>query len=178
MPKPAFKTVAFTPDFYYHLTASDEEIDQLGHVSNMIYLRWVQHAAAAHSESVGLDIAAFKKMRKMFVVREHQITYLQPAFANEKITCVSWLESYRGASAIRKTRIVRDRDEAELARAITRWVLVDIESGRPRRIPKAIVDVYRRSPITTADEIAAKKMGAESDDSYVLPPIFPDAHTQ
>ena len=117
-------------------------------------------------------------MQMMFVVREHQITYLLPAFSGEAITCVSWLESHRGASAIRKTRIIRDRDNAELARAVTRWVLVDIESGRPRRISQAIVDAYRKSPITTADEIASGNNDTDSKESFVLPPIFPDAHTQ
>jgi acyl-CoA thioester hydrolase len=178
MPKPPFKTTAICPEFRYHLAAGDEDIDQLGHVSNMIYLRWVQHAAAAHSGAVGLDISAFKKLGKMFVVREHQITYLQPTFVGEKITLVSWLESQRGASSIRKTRIIRDRDEAELARAVTRWVLVEMESGRPCRIPQSFLDAYRDGTITSADEVVKNKDESQDKGAFELPPIFPDANLQ
>lgn len=178
MPKPAFKTTMISPEFFYHLTASDDDIDQLGHVSNMIYLRWVQHAAAAHSSAVGLDIAAFKKLGLIFLVREHQITYLQPTFAGDKITVVSWLESCKGASSIRKTRIIRDKDQAELARAATRWVLIDSETGRPKRIPKEFLEAYQNGEVTTAKETATQEKAEERDGQFRLPPIFPDANLQ
>ena len=176
MPKPAFKTTMISPEFHYHLTAADEDIDQLGHVSNMIYLRWVQHAAAAHSGAVGLDIAAFKKMGLIFLVREHQITYLQPTFAGDKITVVSWLESAKGATSIRKTRIIRDKDQAELARVATRWVLIDSQTGRPKRIPKDFLEAYQNGQVTTAEETSKQTKADSEDGQFRLPPIFPDAN--
>ena len=43
---------------YRHLVeVRPEDIDELGHAGNLVYLRWVLEAALAHSTAVGLDQA-------------------------------------------------------------------------------------------------------------------------
>mgnify|MGYP006200763065 CR=1 FL=1 len=41
------------PVFEMRFTAAPEHIDELGHVSNVVYVRWIQDVAKAHSRAVG-----------------------------------------------------------------------------------------------------------------------------
>ena len=124
------------------IVASSADVDELGHVSNVAFVRWVQEVAKAHSETVGWDVDAYRRLGAVFVVRRHEIDYLAPAFEGDRITIVTWIESWSAATSIRCTRVVRDSDQRELARAATTWALVSVESGRPRRIPREIVDAF------------------------------------
>ena len=118
-------------EFHLDIVAAKEDIDELGHVSNVAYVRWVQEAARAHSEASGFGMAEYQKLGAVWVVRRHDIEYLLPAFAGDAIRLTTWVESWNAASAERRTRIVRGGEE--LARATTLWVLV--ANGRPKRIP-------------------------------------------
>ena len=126
---------AVSPKFQHRLVAKDSDIDALGHVSNIVYLAWVQDAATAHSEAVGWDIERYKTLGVVFVVRKHEITYYAPVYAGDKIVCDTWVSGWRGASSPRRTEIVRESDGAKIASCTTLWALIDIESGRPRRLP-------------------------------------------
>jgi acyl-CoA thioester hydrolase len=120
------------------LTAQAADIDELGHVSNITYVRWVQDVATQHSAAVGLDLAAYQRLGGVFVVRRHEIDYLVPALVNDGIALLTHVESWKGASSVRKTRIVREVDGVELARACSTWAYVSIATGRPTRIPEDI----------------------------------------
>lgn len=126
--------------------AEAADVDELGHVSNIAYVRWVQDVAMQHSAAVGLDLAAYQRLGGVFVVRRHEIDYLVPALAGDSITLFTHVESWRGAASERKTRIVRDRDGVELARACTRWAYVSLTSGRPVRIRIEIQRAFGFAP--------------------------------
>ena len=120
------------------VVALPEDIDGLGHVSNISYVRWVQDVATQHSATVGLDLEAYERLGGVFVVRRHEIDYLVPALVDDRIELLTHVESWRGAASERKTRIVRQRDGVDLARAHTRWAYVSLANGRPTRIPAEI----------------------------------------
>jgi acyl-CoA thioester hydrolase len=126
------------PDFRMCLRVRPEDIDDLGHVSNIVYLRWIQDVASAHSTAVGWTREAYQQAGCIFVVRRHEIEYLASALPGDQIELVTWIEDWALATSARMTRILRARDRRELARATTSWVLIDANSGRPRRIPPEI----------------------------------------
>jgi acyl-CoA thioester hydrolase len=127
------------------VTAAPDDVDMLGHVSNLVFVRWVQEAAAAHSGAAGWDLEAYKRLGTVFVVRRHEIDYLAPAFAGDRVALATWVESWEAASSIRRTSITRAHDGRELARAATTWVFVSLDSGRPRRIPPEVRDAFART---------------------------------
>jgi acyl-CoA thioester hydrolase len=130
---------------YRHLVeVRPADIDELGHASNLVYLRWVLEAALAHSTSRGLDQAAYLSRREVWVVRSHEIHYLRPALVGERLEVETRVASMAAANSIRRTRIVRASDGAELCRATTDWAFLDLDRGRPRRIPP---DIRSRFPI-------------------------------
>ena len=114
------------------------DIDELGHASNLVYLRWVQEAALAHSTAVGLDQAAYLSRGEVWVVRRHEVEYLRPALVGERLAVETRVASMSAASSVRRTSILRVSDGAPLCRASTDWVFVDLQRGRPRRIPEDI----------------------------------------
>lgn len=79
----------------------------------------------------------------MFVVRRHEVEYLRPAYEGDRLVLRTWVADWKGASSWRETRVVRERDQQEVVRARTLWAFVDASSGRPKRIPQAIVDSFK-----------------------------------
>jgi acyl-CoA thioester hydrolase len=125
-------------------TASVDDVDELGHISNVAYVRWLQDVAWHHSLAIGWDLAHYRRAGGVFVVRRHDITYVQPAYAGDEIDARTLVESWRGATCVRRTRVVRASDGVELAHASTLWVLVDPDTGRPKRIAGEIRDALIR----------------------------------
>ena|SRR5438105_4472056 len=124
---------------YRHLVeVRREDIDELGHASNLVYLRWVLEAALAHSTALGLDQRAYLERGEVWVVRAHQIEYVRPALVGESLAVETRVASMSAASSIRRTRIIRLSDRALLSHASTDWVFVDVARGRPRRIPEDV----------------------------------------
>ena len=69
--------------FEYHHQVTADEIDRVGHVNNIEYLRWLQNAAIAHSAAQGWPARAYHELGQGWVVRSHYIEYLAPAFPGD-----------------------------------------------------------------------------------------------
>ena len=77
-----------------------------------------------------------------WVVREHHIEYLQPAFAGEEIEVRTWVENLRRVRSLRKYEFVRKSDGKTLVRGETDWVFVNPKTGAPRAIPDEVARVF------------------------------------
>ena len=130
--------------FLLRVRADPADIDGLGHVSNLVYLRWVLEAALAHSTAKGLDEAAYKARGQGWVVRRHEIDYLRAAFAADDLVVETRVASVAAASSTRRTRILRGGEL--LARATTSWAYVDFRTGRPIRIPEEVKSLFEIEP--------------------------------
>ena len=112
-----------------------DAIDELGHVSNLKYLAWMQDIAIQHSAARGWPVERYLDNGAVWVVRSHFITYMRPAFAGETITVRTWVAGFRQRSSSRRYLVQRSNDQRVLVEAETVWVYVDRQSGRPGRIP-------------------------------------------
>ena len=130
--------------YLLRVRAALSDIDGLGHVSNLVYLRWVLDAALAHSTAKGLDEAAYKARGQGWVVRRHEIDYLRAAFEGDDLAVETRVASIAAASSTRKTRILRNGEV--LARAATSWAYVDFRTGRPIRIPEEVKSLFEIEP--------------------------------
>lgn len=126
--------------FTLSVRVSADDIDELRHVNNVAYLRYVQDAAAAHWRAIAppewLDGV-------VWVVRRHEIEYLRPGFAGDELTLRTWLAEPGPATWDRFTEIRRG-DEV-LVKARTVWVQVDATSGRPRRIDRRMMERFSKA---------------------------------
>jgi acyl-CoA thioester hydrolase len=119
------------PVYELPLVAVAADIDELGHVNNIVYLRWVQEAAVAHWRALA---PAAAQAAVVWVVLRHEIDYSRPAMLGDELLARTWVGTAEGLSFERHTEIVRRRDARVLARARTLWCPVDIATGRPRRV--------------------------------------------
>jgi acyl-CoA thioester hydrolase len=117
--------------FEHRITADDGDIDELGHVNNVVYLRWVQEVAAAHWDAVATEEL---RARWKWVVLRHEIDYKNPAFAGDEITGTTWVGEHHGAKFERFVRLTRSRDNKVIGEAKTIWCMIDAQSFKPQRI--------------------------------------------
>lgn len=104
------------------------DIDELGHVNNVVYLRWVQDAAVAHWRTLATpDMQA----EVLWVAVRHEIDYKHPAVPGDLILARTWVGPAGRRSFERNTEIVRDGDFKLLARARTIWCPIDPRSLAP-----------------------------------------------
>jgi acyl-CoA thioester hydrolase len=124
--------------FRWELTVSPEDVDVLGHASNVAYVRWIQDVAIAHSAAVGFDLDAYRRLGAAFVVARHEVDYLRPALRGDVVEARTWISSAMIAKVLRSTELVRVSDGQLLARAQTTWGFVGLSSGRPVRIREEV----------------------------------------
>jgi acyl-CoA thioester hydrolase len=136
------------PAFHLDVEVGRDDVDELAHVNNLVYVRWVLDVATAHSAAVGWDFPAYRRAGGVFVVRRQEVDYLRPAFLGERVRVETWVESFTRVTSLRRSRIVGAA--GELARAATTWAFVSVEGGRPTRIPEEILAAFsvdgRRPP--------------------------------
>jgi acyl-CoA thioester hydrolase len=126
--------------------ALERDIDSNGHVNNIVYVQWMQESAIAHSDAVGCTQAT-TAAGCTWVARSHQIEYLRPAYAGDRVLVQTWVvDATRKSSSPRRYRMVRESDGAVLARGETLWVFIDVQSGRPRTIPAEVIDCFEVVP--------------------------------
>lgn len=123
-----------------NITIPQTVIDENGHVNNVTYVQWMQDIAVEHYSSIG-GIEA-QGPDATWVVREHKIEYLLPAFAGEEIEIRTWVENIRRVRSLRKHEFVRKADGKTLVKGETDWVFVDVKTGSPRAVPDAVAKVF------------------------------------
>lgn len=128
--------------FEYRLTVADDDIDLQGHVNNLVYLKWAQSAAVAHSTTQGWSTDRYLETDSAWVVRSHQIEYLQPAFAGDEIVVQTWVANMKKITSLRKYHIRRTGDDALLATAETNWAYLGMKHRVPRRIPPELSEAF------------------------------------
>lgn len=120
------------------IKVSPEHIDQMGHVNNVVYLQWVQEVAASHWKMAAHadDCRDFR-----WVVRRHEIDYLKPALPGDILSLQTQVVNLEGVRSLREVNILRG-DEV-LAKALTSWIMVAADSGKPSRVSERIIKAFK-----------------------------------
>ena len=117
--------------FELAIAVEPADIDQFGHVNNVIYLRWVQEAAVAHWTAAA---PATDQAKLLWVVLRHEIDYKQAAFLGDGIIARTWVGSASRIRFERFTELLRARDRSLLAQARTLWCPIDARTGKPASV--------------------------------------------
>ena len=117
------------PDpFELPIRVEPADIDELGHVNNVTYVRWVQDVAVAHWRAVA---PATERARLLLVVLRHEIDSKQAAVLGDDIVARTWVGAATRVRFERHTEILRAGDRGLLARARTLWCPIDAGTRRP-----------------------------------------------
>jgi acyl-CoA thioester hydrolase len=129
MPPP--DRAVFTRDF----TAAAADIDELGHVNNAVWVRWIQDVATAHWVAVASadHVAAY-----LWVVTRHEIDYLRGLGPGGRVTARTWVgDAPKGARFDRLVEFIGEGGAVHV-RARTTWAIIDKVSSRPLRVPAEV----------------------------------------
>ena len=107
----------------------------VAHVSNVEYVRWLDRAAELHADSLGYSRQWMMDTGLMWFVARHEIDYLAEVGQDDELVIATWVRDMRKVKSWRDYVIARPKDETIVCRAATLWVLVELETRRPRRIP-------------------------------------------
>ncbi|MBA4048638.1 MAG: thioesterase [Sphingomonas sp.] len=117
--------------FARSFTAAPDDIDELGHVNNAVWVRWIQEIAVAHWETVAPPdhLAAH-----VWVVIRHEIDYRGNVRLGDTVTGETWVaDPPKGARFDRRVRFT-DAAGAVMVEAVTTWALLDRATGRLLRV--------------------------------------------
>ncbi len=121
--------------FELGIIASEADIDELGHVNNAVWVRWIQDVATAHWNAVA---PTAHREACIWVVIRHEIDYLRAVQAGEHVTARTWVaDAPKGARFDRYVEFLGE-DGKPRVRAKTSWALLDKATGRPLRVPPEV----------------------------------------
>lgn len=121
--------------FEQSFTALTADIDELGHVNNTVWVRWVQEMATVHWSAAATpeQAAAY-----VWVVVRHEIDYLGNLKEGESVAAHTWVaDKAEGAKFDRYVEF--SKDGRVIVRARTTWAILDRARLRPIRVPKDVV---------------------------------------
>jgi acyl-CoA thioester hydrolase len=127
--------------FTLPFTATPADIDELGHVNNAVWVRWIQDMATAHWNAVAAQehIAAY-----IWVVTRHEIDYRGNIGPGESVTGRTWIESQpKGAQFDRRVDFV-DAGGKVIVRANSTWAMLEKASGRLVRVREEVSEPFLR----------------------------------
>ncbi|MBV8551386.1 MAG: acyl-CoA thioesterase [Acidobacteriaceae bacterium] len=130
-------------EFFELIIPTDpSDIDQLGHVNNVTYVRWVQDAAVAHWKAAA-PVADQESV--LWIVLRHEIDYKQPAYLGDEIVARTWVGSATRLKFERHTELLRAKDRALLAKARTFWCPIDVHTRKPTLVRPELRERFSNS---------------------------------
>lgn len=124
--------------FEYTRTVQEEDLDELEHVNNAVYLSYTETAAREHAIREGFRLEDFKAHGVVPIVRSHHITYYKPALLGDTLLISTEIKKVSGPKAVRHNQVRHEQTKELLAEAMTEWVWLDPETFRPKRVPATI----------------------------------------
>lgn len=120
----------------YTLKVEHHHIDELNHVNNIVYLQWVNDASEKHWAILSNDEINSKYF---WVCLRHEIDYIGQAFLGDEITIQTWVGESKGVKSIRYVHVYKA--DVLLCKTTSTWCLFDVDSKKPTRIRKEILDL-------------------------------------
>ena len=126
---------------HFALRAYFEDTDVSGVVYHANYLKYMERARSDMLRAAGIDQrAAIESGEGVYVVAELEIKYRASAKLDDDLIVLSEVLEVRAASCAIQQRVMRGTDVLTEARVTAAFVW----DGRPKRQPRAWVEVFRR----------------------------------
>ena len=125
--------------FSMQISVAWSDLDPVQHVNNANYLKYTEECGMQVIAAHGWPISRMIDEGFAIFIRRHQIQYLQPAVLGDELIISTWASNVHRSTATRHYLIQRKSDLEKLAVVHTKSVWVDLNSGRPIRIPEDLL---------------------------------------
>ena len=119
------------PRFTKVITAAPEDIDELGHVNNAVWVRWIQDVAVSHWAAAA---APEHRDAYVWVVTRHEIDYRGNVSAGETVTAETWVPDPPKGARFDRHMCFTGADGRVKVEAVSTWAMLDRATGRLVRV--------------------------------------------
>jgi len=121
------------------IIVSTEDLDELNHVNNVRYVKWVNDIAKAHWEqNTNVDI----RENFFWVVISHFIEYKSSALLDDCIKLKTFILNTEGAKSTRVVEMYHAKTEKLIVKSETIWCLMNSKTLRPSRITPELAALF------------------------------------
>lgn len=125
-------STSFETAFLHQQGVVQDDIDFMGHVNNLVYLRWASEMAERHWETVATpEMTA----AGLWVVIRHEIDYHRELKLGDEVEMRTWVEPPKGLRFPRHVDIRKAGADKPSAKVLTTWTYIDANTRRPARMP-------------------------------------------
>jgi acyl-CoA thioester hydrolase len=129
------------------LRVQPDDIDAYDHVNNAVYLSWFDRVAWSHSAALGIPLEQCLTLRRGMAALRTEIDYELAALKGDVVQVATWIaRSDRRLRCERRFQVRRVADGRTLARAMTEYVCINLDSGRAARMPEVFRCAYVVTP--------------------------------
>jgi acyl-CoA thioester hydrolase len=111
------------------------------HLNNAAYLDYAMNTSVQLTAFFGWPMGRWMEEGIAFVASKNSIEYIQPAQMEDELEISTWLFNIRPATVTRHFDIRRVGTGELLAQIQTVWVMMNLENGRPMRIPASMLEI-------------------------------------
>ena len=122
--------------FTYSHIVSEDEIDTLNHVNNVVYVQWIQDISTKHWSDLTKGSTT---LDYVWVVVRHEIDYKEQAVLGDVITFKTWVGLTKGVTSIRHVEIFKENKL--LVKAHTTWCMLHAKTLKPARITESVLKI-------------------------------------
>ena len=126
--------------FEHKIVVSAKDIDNLNHVNNAVYVKWMDDIASKHWSLLTKN---HPDLNCIWVVNKHEITYKNQALLGDVLTAKTWIGETKGVTSERFIEFYKE--DVLLVSSKTIWVLLDAKSFKPTRIRENVLKVLEPS---------------------------------
>ena len=116
-----------------------DDLDELNHVNNVRYVKWVNDVAKEHwFQNVTDDISK----DYFWVLLNHNIEYKNPAILNDVVMLKTYVIKAEGVTSTRVVEMFNSKTNKLLIKSETNWCLISSKTQRPTRINSDIANLF------------------------------------
>jgi acyl-CoA thioester hydrolase len=124
--------------FEIEVVAALEDIDDLAHVNNVAYLRWILASASRHWAVYQRRADPAAVAGVAWVVLRHAIEYRDAAVLGDRLRVLTWVPTCTATTCDRYAQVIRAIDGAVLCQSASTYCVIDRGSGRARRLSEPL----------------------------------------
>ena len=131
------------------------EVDVSGRASVPTVCNWLQEAAGNHATALGWGVDDLQREGLTWVLSRFHLQLEHRPGWREEVAVATWPAGVQRLYALREFR-VSSGARFELGVATTAWLLVNLSSLRPVRLPATLEEIARDAPERVLDDAFAK----------------------
>jgi acyl-CoA thioester hydrolase len=117
--------------FEIPITVLLTDIDELDHVNNVVYLRWIMEVAVAHWTTAATPE---QQAEIGWIALRHEIDYKRPTLLGDAVIARTWVGVASSHRFERHTEIIRATDSKVLAKSISIYCPINRVTGKLTRV--------------------------------------------